>query len=133
MRTVWLCMLIALMPLRLWAGGAMLVQHHVPASTPAQATATPVEVAVAAAEPPCHAAPAPAEAAPLAPHDHGHDGTETGTEHLGCSACDICHTLAHPWVGTWQPWLATPQPPPAHRAAAPASARLAPAFKPPIA
>jgi len=27
MRTLWLCLLIALMPLRLWAGSAMLVEH----------------------------------------------------------------------------------------------------------
>lgn len=128
MRTVWLCLLIALMPLRLWAGGAMLVQHHSPAHTPATAL-----VQLAAPEHPCHAPAALAEApSPLA-HEPDPGDTEPGTEHLGCSACDICHTLAHPWVGLWQPWLATPQPPPAHRAAAPASARLTPAFNPPIA
>lgn len=127
MRTVWLCLLIALLPLRLWAGGAMLVQHNALLQTTA-----PTAVQVAETEHPCHT-PASLAEAPSSVHiDHCAGGEERGTDHLGCSACDICHTLAHPWLGAWLPQVAAPHAPPAHRAASLASARLTPAFKPPI-
>lgn len=128
MRTLWLCLLIALMPLRLWAGSAMLVEH---AAAPVGAT-----VQALAADHPCHTPPALAQV-PHALHiDHAHapDGaSQPDTKHLSCTACDLCHTVAHPLVTAWLALQVAPQPPPAHRAAAPANARLAPAFKPPIA
>jgi len=131
MRIWWLCLLIALMPLRLWAGSAMLVEH---------AHGTPQAVAHApsaiGADHPCHT-PAGELAGANAHDGHGEpllaSDTQGGAEHASCVACDICHTLAHPWVHAGLPWVPGVQAVPMHRVHAPTSAGPTLTFKPPIA
>ena len=123
MRTLWICLLIAVLPLRLWAGSAMLVQHTPPVPTAAQA---------AASEHPCHTTLVVVEVPHTHYSDHSPGKTDVGATHPSCNTCDICHTVAHPWVNAWLPLLRAPQPAPVHHARAVANVRLAPAFKPPI-
>lgn len=121
MRTLWLCLLIALVPLRLWAGSAMGAQHL---EAPA---AVHTEVSAAMQEHPCHgeasATPTAMDAAAL----------ESPNTHASCVACDICHTVAHPlglgWGATPPPAQATPT----HRPHAAISPQLARSVEPPIA
>lgn len=106
-RAVWLCLLIALLPLRGWAWSGMLVEAGARDLHASQS----VQVALpeAATLPPCH----------------GHDAAETpdssplpdNAPHAGCSLCDLCHAGAFPpaepprWSGPppqcsapgWQP------------------------------
>lgn len=122
MRTVWLCLLIALLPLRLWAGSAMLVEHPGAATAPT--------VAVQAAAHPCHET---AEAAPDIPRMSTDDHAASAEQHAGCLHCDICHSVAHPFVALWTGSTAAPHATPVHRAHASLNTGITPSFKPPIA
>jgi len=82
MRTFWLALLVALLPLRGWMGDAMALGL-------APAWAAPAAVADAE-EPPCHHAALPAHVGEPAPELHAHDGAGCAD----CAACQICHTVA---------------------------------------
>lgn len=137
MRTLWLCLLIALMPLRLWAGSAMAVQHL---ETP---TAVPIEVTQATPGHPCHgeaSAVAPVlDPVPMPPgHDHAAHAAwpahgESASHHASCMACEICHTVAHPLGLDWGAMPPLAQAAPDHRPHAAISPQLARSVKPPIA
>ena len=89
--TWWLCLLIALLPLRGLAHGWML--GSLPGTAPGMVTGTgtglvAVEASDAATHAPCHAVDLPASADPAA------DYTDAGDQapHPGCALCDLCHS-----------------------------------------
>lgn len=119
MRRYLLLLLIALLPLRAWAGDAMALA----------VVAAPGMAAAATPAPPCHgeqAAPS-GHGAQMSPSSHGEQAAVAGTsvtahtddhgndhsEHAACSCCDICHgsVLSGPVVSssacapmTGHPW-----------------------------
>lgn len=138
MRTLFLALMIALLPVRGWLGDAMaieMVRHSMPA---AEAVAG---VAQAATEAHCHEAGDMAmNAMDNASHaDHamadGHGGDGDHASHQGCgtcTACQVCHSVA--LGGTELPGIAhdAPQAAPAAPAARFASTEPFLGLKPPI-
>lgn len=133
MRHFVLALMIALLPLRGWVGDAMAT---------AMATGTLEPPVASTGSGAHHAPPAMAAAGPEAQHsmhadcpDHGPAAAGTpqaSADGDGCTACQICHSMA---LTPSQPQLACAAMPAAQpHAATPlfASAERAPGFKPPI-
>jgi hypothetical protein len=77
-RVVWIVwLMLALLPLRGWAHGAMLVQMTQAPASQSQQAATDL--------PPCHQAMAATESADAA------DASDTLPSHTVCALCDLCH------------------------------------------
>lgn len=106
MHRLLLWMMICLLPLRLWAGDAMAVQHVPPAASEVAVVMSPH------AAHPCHgvdvASASTQEAATHHSTDHSgaHDGQhafEPGGQHnSGCGDCSVCHgPLAGLSVPVW--------------------------------
>jgi hypothetical protein len=130
MRHWLLILMIALLPLRSWAGDAMALSMWATPDAP-QATA------------PCHTAAAPMASVPMEGDSHhasaagamAHEATDSGhsPQHATCNACDVCNGPAM----TLAAHSASPTAP-VHDHVAPASERFASALpqrgsKPPIA
>ncbi len=138
MRTLFLALMIALLPVRGWLGDAMaieMVRHSMPA---AEAVAG---AAQAATEAHCHEAGDMAMSAmDGASHEdhamsdgHGDDGDHASHQGCGtCTACQVCHSVA--LGGTELPGIAhdAPQAAPAAPAARFASTEPFLGLKPPI-
>jgi hypothetical protein len=135
MRRLFLCFLLCLMPLRLWAGVWMPLSDNVAHHPPGSAQVSLVQTSEAAgAVHDCHEAMVgtlhEAQAQPQAPLDGAahkadcHDGT--------CQLCSVCHQSA-----SLQAWLqvvsvAQAHPLPPGGLMAPAGHTFAPLTKPPI-
>ena len=88
MRRYLLWMMICLLPLRLWAGDAMAVQH-------APAAAHEVVMAMTADDHPCHGAEATSDTGTPADHTTVKHGS-------ACGDCSVCHgPLAGLTLPTW--------------------------------
>lgn len=140
MRTLFLALMIALLPVRGWLGDAMaieMVRHAMPA---AEAVAG---VAQAATEAHCHEAgdmamtamdnASHAEHAMADGHGDGSDSDHASHQGCGtCTACQVCHSVA--LGGTELPGIAhdAPQAAPAAPAARFASTEPFLGLKPPI-
>ncbi len=127
MRAFLLCLMIVLLPLRVWAVDVMAVQQT------GQARPTPQEVAPAAD---CHqamehSAPAHALQGP-ASHHEAQQASDASDDCGSCSACQLCHTVALatplPTLRLAEPATSVPRSPLATHP----SATRAPGFKPPI-
>lgn len=146
MRRLFLCFLLCLMPLRLWAGVGMLIApngwHPTPTPNPTSAS-TPISVAVESTG--AQTAPAQSghdchEAVTLASHEapthttHVADhGPQTADCHDGsCQLCGVCHQTAS--LMTWV--LGVPliqiHPQPIGAFVAPLAQPAQPLIKPPI-
>lgn len=129
MRSVFLALLIALLPLRGWVGDVMAMELMGAALAPPEARS--------AAHPPHHDAAGECEHAPT---HHGHalagepadDVQATVGDCNTCTACQICHSVALApmpiQAAAPQLALAAPQ----SRLPQDVSAERAPGFKPPI-
>ena len=94
MRRFLMWMMICLLPLRLWAGDAMAVQHAPPA---AHMVAVEVAVDVAAQDAhPCHGSEGPAAS------DMHHSPADNSAHGGACGDCSVCHgPLAGLAVPAW--------------------------------
>ena len=136
MRTLFLALLIALLPIRGWLGDAMaieMVRHSLPASAAVAMAASSGD----AADAHCHDAMDAADGTDMANHTASHDGgpSDNGPDHQGCdtcTACQVCHTVALGGMPAIDTVHSAPQAPPAAHAARFASAEPAPGLKPPI-
>ena len=127
MRSLFLALLIALLPLRGWVGDVMAMELMAPALTASAAQA---------AHPSHHDAAGDCEHAPTH-HGHARTGESIGEAQAAgdcgtCTACQICHSVALAPVPhqpeSPQLALAAPQ----SRLPQDVSAERAPGFKPPI-
>jgi hypothetical protein len=128
MRRFFLCFLLCLMPLRLWAGAWMTMPessaHHLP--TQVHASAMPQAGLEAQAAHDCHESMAPSQAVSDDAHPRAdcHDAT--------CQLCGVCHQSA---TLAWWP-LVLPvfqsHPLPIGEARQPAGRATSPLIKPPI-
>ncbi len=123
MRALFLALLIAVLPLRSWLGDVMALERIAPVPTAQSEQVTAHGDAHAAGD--CHGAMGhpDAGAADASPGD--------GDCH-GCTACQICHSVAlgvapPPAITAVRPTLAPPTSLPRY-----VSAERAPGFKPPI-
>jgi hypothetical protein len=98
--TWWLCLLVALLPLRGLAHGWMLGSLPGMVSGAGLVAMAPSDLAAHA---PCHAVDPPAAASPAT------DGTDAGepAPHPGCALCDLCHS---PLARVGEPVWALPTP-----------------------
>lgn len=87
LRCFLLVVLLALLPLRGWAAGAMAASMALPAAGTVQQ-----------ALPPCHGS-APAEAEPAGEARDDAAGATQDSGHHGCSACVLCHSGIAPAPG----------------------------------
>lgn len=127
MRLLVLALMIALLPLRSWAGDLMAMDMAAQSLAAAQAPAAP------AAPPHWHPAHADGQdlhhaVAPDPDHADGHVGADCGS----CAGCDICHSVALTTVLPQALAPALPALAPQSRQPRYASAEPAPGFKPPI-
>lgn len=101
MRRCLLMLMICLLPLRLWAGDAMAVQH---------APATTHEAAVVMGQDahPCHGADAPLDVGVAAETGHASHDTQGNTAAGACGDCSVCHG---PLAGLPAPVWAAKTPP----------------------
>lgn len=127
MRTLFLALMIALLPLRGWVGDVMAMERL--------GQALPTAPAAAAGHNECHEAQA----------HHGHDVTQEDMSHpaghanghaqadcSGCTVCQICHSVVLASVPTPTRTAALPMALPPSHTRLYASAEPVPGFKPPI-
>lgn len=127
MRILLLALMIALLPLRGWAGDLMAMDRATQSLSAGHAPAAP------AVPPDCHQAHADGQGLhhvvlPDADQADGHAGADCGS----CASCDICHSVALTAVLPQAMAPALPALAPQSSQPRYASAEPAPGFKPPI-
>ncbi len=133
MRTLFLALMIALLPLRGWVGDVMAMELAAPPAPTQQGMA----MAAPAAMPGCHEAPAAAHAGHVmgdVAASHAADA-DPDTAHAGdghCTLCQICHSVALAPVLPPLPAARLPMPAPAAGQPLYTSAERALGDKPPI-
>lgn len=136
MRTVFLALLIALLPLRGWVGDVMameLVSRTVAAVQPhAHSGQVATNDCPHTQSGHDHAGPAHAMAAEAMPLDTDDGEAHAGGDCASCTVCQICHSVALTAVLPPFPNPLLPSATPQSRQPQYASAERAPGFKPPI-
>ncbi len=127
MRILFLALMIALLPLRGWVGDVMAMERVSQGLTSTQATAAPGD---------CHEAMASHGNAGAAHDDHPSAAAQSSANVSGdcggCTACQICHSVALAGPFSVTPTAAPATSAPQTQARLHASIARAPGFKPPI-
>ena len=132
MRTLFLTLMVTLLPLRGWVGDVMAMELLAPALAGSSAHVQSVHADAGECE---HAAVGHVQASAAAHHAAAHGdtaGDAKTTDCASCTVCQICHSVA---LAAETPLAARPTqaaPMPASPPALYASAERAPGFKPPI-